>query len=162
MLNVCDIVQLSWLRQNKCNQIDVLKRTTSVPISVLCYDLDKDLTSVWYSVFTQSCFPKNGCSYCEHVFESNTHCYFSMTYWRNWWHKLPQVGLEPGLRVSISLNLTHPLTCSSTTAGPRPGLFQEKMNVTFNWIRLLPKNYKSTSFCLHIFNEQAFPLNVNS
>ena len=29
---------------------------------------------VWNYVFTQSCFPNN-------------HCYFSMKYWRNWWHK---------------------------------------------------------------------------
>ena len=28
-----------------------------------------------------------GCSYSEHVFESNTNCYYSMKYWRNWWHK---------------------------------------------------------------------------
>ena len=26
----------------------------------------------------------NGCSHSEHIFESNTHCYFSMKYWRNW------------------------------------------------------------------------------
>ena len=32
-------------------------RTTSMPKSVLSYDVDRDLTSVWYSVFTQSCFP---------------------------------------------------------------------------------------------------------
>ena len=42
-----------------CNRISVLvlERTTSVPKSVLRYDVDKDLTSVWYSVFIQSCFP---------------------------------------------------------------------------------------------------------
>ena len=34
-----------------------MNRTTSMPKSVLRCDVDKDLTSVWYSVFTQSCFP---------------------------------------------------------------------------------------------------------
>ena len=34
-----------------------MKRTTSAPKSVLCYDVDKDLTSVWYSVFTKSAAP---------------------------------------------------------------------------------------------------------
>ena len=28
-----------------------------MPKSVLCYDVDKDLTSFWNSVFTQSCSP---------------------------------------------------------------------------------------------------------
>ena len=28
-----------------------------MPKSVLRYDVDKDLTSIWYSVFTLSCFP---------------------------------------------------------------------------------------------------------
>ena len=39
------------------NQCFVLNRTTSLPKSVLRYDVDKDLTSVWNSVFSQSCFP---------------------------------------------------------------------------------------------------------
>ena len=30
-------------------------KTTSAPKSVLCYDIDEDLTLVWNSVFTQSC-----------------------------------------------------------------------------------------------------------
>ena len=34
-----------------------VNRTTSMPKFVLHYDVDKDLTLVWYSVFTQSCFP---------------------------------------------------------------------------------------------------------
>ena len=33
-----------------------LNKTTSMPKSVLHYDVDKDLTSVWNSVFTQSCY----------------------------------------------------------------------------------------------------------
>ena len=42
-----------------CNGIGVLamNRTTSMPMSVLRYDVDKDLTSIWYSVFAKSCFP---------------------------------------------------------------------------------------------------------
>ena len=42
-----------------CNGISVLvmNKTTSMPKSVLRYDVDKDLISVCYSVFTQSCFP---------------------------------------------------------------------------------------------------------
>ena len=34
-----------------------MNRTSSMPKSVLCYDVDKDLTSFWNSVFTQSCSP---------------------------------------------------------------------------------------------------------
>ena len=34
-----------------------LNRTNSMPKSVLCYDVDNDLTLVWNSVLTQSCFP---------------------------------------------------------------------------------------------------------
>ena len=42
-----------------CNRMFwcVMNRTTSAPKSVLRYDVDKDLTFVWYSIFTQSCFP---------------------------------------------------------------------------------------------------------
>ena len=40
-----------------------------MPKSVLHYDVDKDLTSVWYW---------NECSHSEPVFEANTHCYFRM------------------------------------------------------------------------------------
>ena len=43
-----------------------VNRTTSPPNSVLRYD--------------------NGCSHSEYVFESDTHCCFSIKYWRNWWH----------------------------------------------------------------------------
>ena len=28
----------------------------------------------------------NGCSHSGLFFEINTHCYYSMEYWRNWWH----------------------------------------------------------------------------
>ena len=44
---------------NRCNVIGVLvmNKTTRVPKSVFHDDVDKDLTSVYYSVFTQSCFP---------------------------------------------------------------------------------------------------------
>ena len=31
-------------------------------------------------------------SHSEYVFESNTHCFFSMKYWRNWWHKYQTGG----------------------------------------------------------------------
>ena len=34
-----------------------MNRTSSMPKSVICYDVDKDLTSFWNSVFTQSCSP---------------------------------------------------------------------------------------------------------
>ena len=34
-----------------------MNRTTSVPKSVLRYDVNKVRTFVWYSVFTQSGFP---------------------------------------------------------------------------------------------------------
>ena len=37
-----------------------INRTTSMPKSVLHYDVDKDLTLVWSSVFTKSCFPNKG------------------------------------------------------------------------------------------------------
>ena len=43
----------------KCNWIGdlVMNRTSRVPKSVLRFDVDKDLTSVWYSACSQSCFP---------------------------------------------------------------------------------------------------------
>ena len=28
----------------------------------------------------------NECSHSEHIFETNTHCYYSMKYRRNWWN----------------------------------------------------------------------------
>ena len=31
---------------------------------------------------------KTTCSHSEHVIEANSHCYYSMKYWRNWWHLL--------------------------------------------------------------------------
>ena len=34
-----------------------MNRTTSIPKSVLHNDVDKDLTMVWHSDLTQSCFP---------------------------------------------------------------------------------------------------------
>ena len=34
-----------------------MNTTSSVPKSVLSYDVDEDLTSVWFSVITQSCSP---------------------------------------------------------------------------------------------------------
>ena len=46
-----------------------LNRTTSMPKSVLCYDVDDDLTLVWNSLFTQSCFPNN-IEFIEYRYES--------------------------------------------------------------------------------------------
>ena len=49
----------STIMVNTCNRISVLvfNRTTSMPKYVLHYDKDKNLTSIWYSVFAKSCFP---------------------------------------------------------------------------------------------------------
>ena len=33
----------------------------------------------------------NGCSHSDLVFDTNTHCFFSMKYWRNWWDILALV-----------------------------------------------------------------------
>ena len=65
-----------------------MNRTTWAPISVLHYVVDMDLTSVWKSVFTFS-FSTEIMDKGElnNVFESNPHCYFSMKYCGNWWHK---------------------------------------------------------------------------
>ena len=36
---------------------------------------------------------QNWCFHSECVFESNSQCYYSMKYWRNWWHKYPFYGV---------------------------------------------------------------------
>ena len=50
---------LHYYHVDYCNGMGVLvmSRTTSPPKSVLRYGEDNNLTSVWYSVFAQSCFP---------------------------------------------------------------------------------------------------------
>ena len=45
------------LHGKKCNQLDVLNRTSSMPKSILHYVLDKGKYFDLESVFTQSCFP---------------------------------------------------------------------------------------------------------
>ena len=41
----------------------------------------------------------NGCSYSEYVFESNVHCYYSMKYWRNWWHLYDRTNKNRNLMI---------------------------------------------------------------
>ena len=64
----------SFMFMYKCNWIGdlVMIRTSRVPKSGLRYDVDKDLTSVWYSVFSQSCFPKNLLSTCQLITKDYT------------------------------------------------------------------------------------------
>ena len=50
-------------------------------------DRTTNLSSVWLVDKGQlHIILQNGCSHSEYVFESNSHCYYSMEYWRNWWH----------------------------------------------------------------------------
>ena len=68
-----------------------MNRMSSVAKSVLRYVLDKGQYFDLETSFTQSSFPYeeidielNRCSHSELVFETNTHCYCSINYWRNW------------------------------------------------------------------------------
>ena len=70
-----------------------------MPKSVLLYELEKvrylDLETFLFPVLFShlkrlmveiEIMLWNVCSHSEHVFETNTHCYYSMKYWRSWWH----------------------------------------------------------------------------
>ena len=65
------------------------------------------------------------CSHSEHVLESNTHCSFSMKYWRNWWHKFCHfnkatlntiLNLEYNFKPGFCLSFRQPNKLSHQTA----------------------------------------------
>ena len=92
--------------------------------------------SLFHTVCTK--IEENGCSHSGYVFEFNTHFYYCMKYWRNWWH-IPIIQILDSSKSGIQMLHTSPLIVKRNFTSAKYSMY--RIRFWFCWSSVMRRRF---------------------